>query len=64
MTLFGDDEPEDAWDADDSPFEQLDNLRRRIRLVIEKLQGIAPEREMLRLQQLEEDFEFVRERIR
>lgn len=64
MTIFGDDEPEDAWDAEDTPFEQLDNLRRRIELLRVKLDGIAPEREMLRLQQLEEDFAFVRERIR
>lgn len=30
---FGDFEPEDAWDRDDDPADQLHNLRRRARLL-------------------------------
>ena len=33
MTIFDDYEPEDAWDATDDPAEQLENLRRRVRLL-------------------------------
>ena len=32
--VFGDDEPEDAWDADDSIPEQIANLVRRVELLI------------------------------
>ena len=31
---FGDAEPEDSWDRDDSPDEQLENLRRRVLLLL------------------------------
>jgi hypothetical protein len=31
---FGDDEPEDAWDADDTIPEQIANLTRRVELLI------------------------------
>lgn len=31
--VFGDIEPEDSWDALDPPAEQLDNLRRRVRML-------------------------------
>lgn len=31
--MFGDDEPEDAWDPDDDPAIQLDQLRRRAALL-------------------------------
>jgi hypothetical protein len=33
MTDFADFEPEDAWDRDDHPIDQLDNLRDRARLL-------------------------------
>lgn len=33
MTSFDDWEPEDAWDASDDPDVQLENLRRRVRLL-------------------------------
>ena len=33
MTTFDDYEPEDAWDRTDDPAEQLENLRRRVRLL-------------------------------
>ena len=33
MTDFDDYEPEDSWDRSDDPAEQLENLRRRVRLL-------------------------------
>lgn len=38
---FGDDEPEDAWDVDDSIDEQLANLVRRARLLIATYSALA-----------------------
>jgi hypothetical protein len=32
-TMFDDYEPEDAWDRTDDPADQLENLRRRVRLL-------------------------------
>jgi hypothetical protein len=34
MTIFGDDEPEDAWDAEDEPEDQVDNLRLRLAFLL------------------------------
>ena len=59
MALFGDDEPEDAWDANDHPLEQLRNLLRRVAVLKIGLEAITTDRERLRLDQLEEDLAFV-----
>lgn len=63
MNEFGDDEPEDAWDATDPPKEQLRNLLRRVILLRSSLDAIVTDRERLRITQLEEDLAFVAERI-
>ena len=63
MILFGDDEPEDGWDATDDPIDQLRNLLRRVAVLRVSLEAIATDRERLRLQQLEEDFGFVISRL-
>ena len=55
MEEFGDYEPEDAWDATDSPINQLRNLLRRVALLRATLDLIATDRERLRLEQLETD---------
>jgi hypothetical protein len=59
MAEFGDDEPEDAWDATDPPKEQIRNLLRRVALLREGLEAFTNDRERLRFQQLEEDLNFV-----
>ena len=61
---FGDYEPEDAWDADDPVLEQLDNLRRRVLLlVLAAEQATWGPRDVLRASQFDEDLRFVIERI-
>jgi hypothetical protein len=55
MSDFGDSEPEDGYDADDSPSERLGNVIRRIVLLRRSLGAIATQREQLRLAQIEED---------
>jgi len=39
MSLFGDYEPEDAWNADDPPRDQVINLRRRLGVLLESGDG-------------------------
>jgi hypothetical protein len=34
MTIFGDEEPEDAWDVSDPPPDQVRNIRLRLALLI------------------------------
>ena len=55
MTDFGDSEPEDAWDADDSVAEQVDNIRRRIRLLKLTIFAVATPSEQERLNGIEDD---------
>jgi len=60
MAEFGDYEPEDAWDATDPPTEQLENIRRRIALlVLAAASGGWGQREDLRALQVDEDVRFV-----
>jgi hypothetical protein len=63
MTDFGDSEPEDSWDADDPVPEQLHNIVRRIVLLRFTLGPLATQREQLRLQHIEDDLQFIKERI-
>jgi hypothetical protein len=61
---FGDDEPEDAWDANDPVLEQLDNLRRRVILLVKAgNEATWGAREITRAQHFDEDLRFVIERI-
>jgi len=58
-----DSEPEDAWDADDSIAEQLDNIRRRIELLRRTVGPMATQREQLRFQHIDIDLKFVLARL-
>ena len=61
---FGDFEIEDAWDADDTVLEQLDNLRRRVLLLAKAAEEATwGPRDVLRAQHFDEDLRFVIERI-
>ena len=61
---FGDYEPEDAWDAGDTVLEQLENLRRRILLLVKAGNDATwGAREITRAAQFDEDLRFVIERI-
>jgi len=61
---FGDYEPEDGWDAGDPVVEQLENLRRRIILLVKAgNDGTWGAREITRAQHFDEDLRFVIERI-
>lgn len=59
MTVFGDDEPEDAWDAGDPPVIKLGNIARRIALLRAGLDAVATPRERLRFEQIDEDLAHV-----
>jgi len=61
---FGDSEPEDSWHPDDPVPEQLENLRRRLVLLREKLDHLAEDRERLRLRDLEVDLAFIIARLK
>jgi hypothetical protein len=65
MTDFGDSEPEDSWHPDDPVPDLLDNLRRRILLLVaaSKLGNWTP-REELRSKEFDIDLLYVIERIR
>ena len=63
MTDFGDSEPEDSWDADDSIPEQLDNIRRRVRLLKASLLAVATQPEQQRLEGVEEDLGKIIQRV-
>jgi hypothetical protein len=61
---FGDSEPEDGWHPDDPIPELLDNLRRRLLLLIwAGAQNNWGDREHRRARDLDEDFLFVIERV-
>lgn len=67
MTNFDDfdSEPEDAWDADDSIEEQIDNLRRRVILLaaVAATQSGWDEHERTRARLIDEDFQTVLRRL-
>lgn len=64
MSDFGDSEPEDAWHPDDPIPEQLDNIRRRIILLVAAARdGRWEDREEIRTRDIDEDLLFVIERI-
>jgi len=60
---FGDSEPEDAWDADDTIAEQLDNIRRRIELLRRSVGAMATQREQLRFQEIDVDLRSIMQRV-
>lgn len=60
---FGDSEPEDAWDADDSIAEQVDNIRRRVELLRRSVGPMATAREQLRFQEIDVDLKFIVQRV-
>jgi hypothetical protein len=64
MSDFGDSEPEDSWHPDDPVPVLLDNIRRRIILLViaSKLGDWTP-REQLRSDQINGDLQFLIERI-
>jgi hypothetical protein len=65
MSDFGDSEPEDGWHPDDPVPELLDNLRRRILLLViaAKLGNWTP-REEIRSREFDIDMQYVIERIK
>lgn len=63
MTDFGDSEPEDGWHPDDSVLEQLDNIRRRIRLLRDSVGAVATQREQLRFRDIDVDLAFIIQRL-
>jgi hypothetical protein len=63
MTDFGDSEPEDSWHPDDPVPELLGNIVRRIVLLKAALAATATQREQLRFQHVEDDLQFIKERI-
>jgi hypothetical protein len=64
VTDFGDSEPEDAWHPDDPVPELLDNIRRRVLLLIAAgTEGRWGDREEIRARDLDEDLLFLIERI-
>jgi hypothetical protein len=65
VTLFGDYEPEDAWDAGDDPARLADNLAARLLLVAAALALGDPigDRLRTRLAQLADDLAFLRGRL-
>lgn len=59
-----DSEPEDAWHPDDPIPEQVDNIRRRVLLLIASArEGRWEDREEIRSRGIDEDLLFVIERI-
>jgi hypothetical protein len=63
VTVFGDDEPEDAWDANDSPAEQLGNLIKRVKVLHKSVEHFLDGRDRLRFDQLSDDLLFLKERL-
>lgn len=65
--MFGDFEPEDAWHPDDPPSTLARNLLRRLEHLAVTLAARgeqAGDREILRLEQLADDLEHLRRRLR
>ena len=58
----GDDEPEDGWDRNDPPWRLLDNLRRRVALLVMVREFRARDRH--RIAQLHDDLVYVIDRLR
>jgi len=58
-----DSEPEDAWDADDSIAEQLDNVRRRIELLRRSVGPMATAREQMRFRDIDVDLKSIMQRV-
>jgi len=64
MAEFGDSEPEDSWHPDDPVPELLDNLRRRFLLLVAAARvGRWEDREEIRQRDIDEDFQFIIERV-
>jgi len=63
MDDFGDSEPEDGWHPDDSVLEQLDNIRRRIRLLRDSVGPMATAREQVRFRDIDVDLAFIIQRL-
>ena len=63
MTDTFDSEPEDGWHPNDTVLEQLDNIRRRIRLLRDSVGPMATAREQLRFQHLDVDLAFIIQRL-
>lgn len=61
LIQFGDDDPEDGWDASDPVIQQLHNLIRRVHWFIEHhaLEGELADRAI----RLEDDLSFIRARV-
>ena len=57
MTIFGDSEPEDSWDADDPIPTKLDNVLRRIRLLRDSVGPMATQQEQLRFRDIDKDLD-------
>jgi len=65
MADFGDSEPEDSWHPDDPVPELLDNIRRRVLLLIAAARaGRWEDREEIRSRDIDEDLLFLIERVR
>jgi len=65
MSDFGDIEPEDSWDPDDPLPDLVDNLLRRLALVLVILWrgDLLTERDELRLRDIAEDLAHIRRRL-
>jgi hypothetical protein len=61
MTVFGDATPEDAWDPDDAVSDLVENLRRRLALLLGL--SILTDRDRQRLDLIHGDFAHVIKRI-
>jgi len=61
MTVFGDITPEDAWDPDDAVSDLVENLRRRLALLLGL--SILTDRDRQRLDLIHGDFAHVIKRI-
>lgn len=58
MTVFGDYDPDDTWDASDPVHEQLRVLGTRIAWIVDHRDDIAA-----RVQRIRDDLAFVRQRV-
>jgi hypothetical protein len=58
MTIFGDYDPDDAWDASDNVVEQLRNIGERVAWIIEHRDAIE-----LRVTRIVEDISYIRDRV-
>lgn len=61
--MYGDDEPEDAWDASDPPRVRLANIIARLRLLTSDVDYTFGARERLRLRQALDDLQSTAEQL-